>query len=124
MSLVTENRLKLIAKLGSKCKCGSTDVRVFAKKQYENNWMPMTGLYAKKWEKIEAAADRYYLSCSGCWTREVRGVEHGGGSMGVKGCKCNLCRLRRAAYIKERNRLIREDAKLLRLLRKEGKIQL
>ena len=124
MSLVTENRLKLIAKLGGKCKCGSTDVRVFAREQYENNWMPMTGLYAKKWELIEPKVDGYYLSCTSCWTREIRGVEHGGGTMGVRGCKCDLCVLRRKAYIKERNRLIREDAKLLRQLRKEGKIQL
>jgi hypothetical protein len=120
-----ETRLKVISELGGKCECGKIgrDVCVYAKGKYELKWWPQN-LYAKKWEEIEPRLDDYYLSCNMCRRIKLglRTIEHGGGASGKRGCDCDPCRLQRNAYNRQKNKKMREDAKLLRQLRKEGKL--
>jgi hypothetical protein len=120
-----ETRLKVISELGGKCECGKIgkDVYVYAKGNYERRWWPQN-LYAKKWEEIEPRLGDYYLSCNMCWRIKlgIRTIEHGGGASGKHGCDCDPCRLQRNAYGRQQSKKLREDAKLLRQLREEGKL--
>tara|TARA_B110000503_G_scaffold137368_1_gene221455 strand:- start:74 stop:481 length:408 start_codon:yes stop_codon:yes gene_type:complete len=122
---IKAKRQRFIALLGGKCGCGkiAKDVYVYAKDVYETAWMPAKGLYGHPWEQMEARADDYYLSCSMCHTIKVgRAIEHGGGSQGRVGCKCDPCRLKRNEHGRMMSKKIRDDARLLRELRKEGRI--
>jgi|SRR5210317_1121175 len=126
---IKAKRQRFIALLGGKCDCGKTaednptHVYVYAKGTYEPTWMPAKGLYGHSWEEIEARADDYYLSCNMCHTIKVgRAIEHGGGSQGKVGCKCEPCRLKRNEHGRMVSKKIRDEARLLRELRKEGRI--
>jgi len=125
MTKVQETRLKVIAELGGKCDCGKTgkDILVYAKGKYELKWWPQN-LYAKKWEEIEPRLNDYYLSCNMCRRIKlgIKTIEHGGGTQGKNGCKCEPCRLRRNEHGRVMSKKIRDDARLLRELRKEGKL--
>ena len=127
MTAYTEkNRQKLIEKLGASCECGKTGkaVYVYAKDVYDQAWMPAKGLYGHNWNDIEPRADDYYLSCNMCWRKRkgLKTIEHGGGSQGKPGCKCDPCRLKRNEYGRNKSKEIRDQAKAWRDMQKGSSI--
>lgn len=99
-----QRRREAIVLLGGKCiDCGHTDDLEF------DHVIPKEIDIGKVWsynkDRFIAELNKCVLRCSSCHKRKSRKydwniVEHGGGVSGKNRCKCELCRKRKAEYMR------------------------
>jgi hypothetical protein len=95
---------KFRAQLGNKCtKCESTDSLNFSGttplgKSFDLS-RRMTSAPMKDLQELFDNSN-YTLLCNKCLAKQTKGVEHGGGISGVRNCKCDLCKAKKAEYMR------------------------
>lgn len=101
-----ERYTKAVKLLGGQCKsCKSTDGPF----QFHHS-VPSTKSYHLSvhfwdysWERLKLELLKCELMCGPCHKNhhaKEDGVEHGGGASGKRNCKCDLCKARKAEYMK------------------------
>lgn len=99
---------EVVAFLGGKCViCGTTSNLEIDHIDRSNKSFDVSKLWSKNKNDYLTEIKKCQLLCKNHHkekTSKERGVEHGGGLTGKRGCPCDLCRSRKSEYMKEYNK--------------------
>lgn len=96
-----DRRQYVLDTLGGKCACGSEEnLNATPGADADASFNLSRKLNNAPWDKIVSELKFYSLMCASCISKRTKGVEHGGGISGVRNCKCELCKARKAEYQK------------------------